>query len=1521
MSKRQGKSKGKVRAAKASASSSAAASSAESSRTSTPAPSSSILGSPATGSVKSSGSDEDIQHDTTAESVGAQDTIDNSIKQDDEDARHDTTAESVIVQDTNDNSMNKDNEDAESVGAQDIIDNSIDQGDKDDDGEDTGNNPVADAPNLRITITPTAVDDDGIPNMTPLPSPNSPVKSFPKPGGPASAGNGAGDEASAGDDEASLDPFDGLPNESLVPEADMSVSLDGIVDSREGVDDDPKGLDDIQFGAETGIQETADKPTHPAVDAESGTETVAQTNVEAIDGEDRELIDLGNESGDTVSFDSSEVDTPPPAPPNSLPPFDFPPPPPPPPHSPPPPPPPPPLPSFSELGLPRGEPLPSASTPEIPTGDPSNILPFLNRPLRVTVPGTGNNIVGDLIPIPDHLRDELDALEDRVSSSTGPSSSHRRGLDPRLAPGAPPFLIDNTPKAGDLLVGLEPFPRVDSSNKKQKAKADADKMLADAIRFAQNTTVSSFRPGTKPLSLDLDLGAPGTMLAPADKIPDHLIPTSTRLKIDVEKWRLFEGFSTTEWLRQDPRAEKWYEIFRKYQDNLRHDMMGKKLPPWPMYVMGPREMIVELNNIGPGCLEYEIKRIREDETTRLQQLQKEDALELKHVSSGVMEVLCCVLLRDFNKAMQQCLRLLSMEGWDDETIMRYDREFRSVDEMDAFFKDPRNNDFNSFMGFYLHMEKIVTTLIPGTTGFLRGIQCMILRERLSITGPSPTPGEFCIGVWQDHPRFNARATLAALTFATLDRLKLVGNVQACKQFQTKPASLKKAQYANLLQIRELHPIVDQYAIAANFAVDNWFPWAPSPPKTADLGCLNIDHLGPYDLRIHTVLAWADTLKLEEKAARKRLEDERVQAQIKADQLKEKRREKKARAKQARKQKKAAESVDAPLETGLKAGVEEGLDTATETVAEAPEEPLDTAPEQVPEHAPVPQAEAEASSAESVPKTETQEAADRSPSPDGSESGEDTKLMDPKAQRKAKERRRKERRRAEKEQQRQEEEKKRLLKEEKAEAERKEKELALQKKLEEEQLRIQREKKAREEEEERQIKLAEEQSRLDEERRLRQEEEKRLREQEEERLRQEEEQRKIAELRVREEEETKKQAELEAAKRAEEARKQEERRLQEEKRKKAELEAAKRAEEARQQEQLRLEEEQRQQAELEAAKRAEEEALRQEQLRLREEKRKKAELEAAAKRAAEARRQERLRHEEEARVRQLEEKRRQKKEEEARILSEARVAEKKRLDEEKRIEEQRRKKTQEETELREKAAKRKQAEKERKAREQEAKRLQEAQKREEEERRRAEEEQMAEKLERIEREHDRMAMEHGRMAKEVEQLKARQDETLRNQAYPQAVNNFHGPVIVSSSSIANAPAATSAPFNNSIPAPADHFISGPQQWDPMTAPVNFAGYYPQQPYPHDPRIRCAFPGCPLCFPPPPNMQFFQWGDPEQDRQESVNVAQQQPPPPPPPQQEPTYEERLEAFVKRQEARYGVWNPESFYPVSTSYRKSP
>jgi len=108
---------------------------------------------------------------------------------------------------------------------------------------------------------------------------------------------------------------------------------------------------------------------------------------------------------------------------------------------------------------------------------------------------------------------------------------------------------------------------------------------------------------------------------------------------------------------------------------------------------------------------------------------------------------------------------------------------------------------------------------------------------------------------------------------------------------------------------------------------------------------------------------------------------------------------------------------------------------------------------------------------------------------------------------------------------------------------------------------------------------------------------------------------------------------------------------------------------------------------------------------------------------------------------------------------------------------------------------------------------------------------------------------------------------------------------------------------------------------MTAPVNFAGYYPQQPYPHDPRIRCAFPGCPLCFPPPPNMQFFQWGDPEQDRQESVNVAQQQPPPPPPPQQEPTYEERLEAFVKRQEARYGVWNPESFYPVSTSYRKSP
>ena len=165
----------------------------------------------------------------------------------------------------------------------------------------------------------------------------------------------------------------------------------------------------------------------------------------------------------------------------------------------------------------------------------------------------------------------------------------------------------------------------------------------------------------------------------------------------------------------------------------------------------------------------------------------------------------------------------------------------TLDGLEAFVRDPRHARIVSFAAFHTHLNRIRAFHCPGTAWFLEDLQKMLLNKPwgesigMAATNMSELDGGYCGAVALDHPAFNARTTLVALTFVYLERLKKIpGNISDLKDW--KPSDeLVKLRNKILLGINTsvYKPLV-KVLFDNSFAAETWFPDAPIAPESATI---------------------------------------------------------------------------------------------------------------------------------------------------------------------------------------------------------------------------------------------------------------------------------------------------------------------------------------------------------------------------------------------------------------------------------------------------------------------------------------------------------------------------------------------------------------------------------------------------------------------------------------------------------------------------------------------------------------
>jgi hypothetical protein len=195
-----------------------------------------------------------------------------------------------------------------------------------------------------------------------------------------------------------------------------------------------------------------------------------------------------------------------------------------------------------------------------------------------------------------------------------------------------------------------------------------------------------------------------------------------------------------------------------------------------------------------------------------------------------------------------------------ETALEAPPTLRTLAEVEAFVRDPRNERLVSVAAVYLHLNRFKACRSPGTIGFLEDVQEMALFEEgwgnhwapPSSHGLTFMDNGYCRAVPFHHPAFNARALLIALNFCYFERLKVIpANIDNCGGWNgTAELVRRRNEVLHELRATGRRALVAEL-INCRFRVENWFSHAPRPQGDAE-----IEDTGPIARPIPVVLARA-----------------------------------------------------------------------------------------------------------------------------------------------------------------------------------------------------------------------------------------------------------------------------------------------------------------------------------------------------------------------------------------------------------------------------------------------------------------------------------------------------------------------------------------------------------------------------------------------------------------------------------------------------------------------------------------
>jgi colicin import membrane protein len=154
--------------------------------------------------------------------------------------------------------------------------------------------------------------------------------------------------------------------------------------------------------------------------------------------------------------------------------------------------------------------------------------------------------------------------------------------------------------------------------------------------------------------------------------------------------------------------------------------------------------------------------------------------------------------------------------------------------MNAYLARPQNATLAAHFAFSLFVNFVLpASLQPGTPALLRATEAIFLAFPHRDAAWAKCPGYLeipCIAVPLAHPRLNARVILGALNFGDFERLKLVGDVDACIAWVGRPKdrAAQKARAWRRLAKKERCKGLVEWAVKTEFRVDGWFSRSPEP---------------------------------------------------------------------------------------------------------------------------------------------------------------------------------------------------------------------------------------------------------------------------------------------------------------------------------------------------------------------------------------------------------------------------------------------------------------------------------------------------------------------------------------------------------------------------------------------------------------------------------------------------------------------------------------------------------------------